>query len=430
VRTTTFPIIVPSCVAAAAAVLAMATPAGADVYTGPDQTAQQLRSAHVVVADDAEARNGVDLSRLRVDLGGATHLYVAVLPARALDRTPKITATDIGRVLQDNAAVVVVAVGEHVGAAQGSAAPLRSGDAGRIAADVDSSSQSVQSKLDATIAQVRQDATGGRPASGGGQTQSSGGSGSGGVLGLLAVVLGGIGAVVFFRRRKAARAAQDRREGLRAEADSLYARLSNDVSTLSPGDDAVARQAMVDASERFNAAGALLADRNASEAVLAQAKRTALEGVMAARVARGRLGLDLGPDPMPAPPANAPQVQGAQQVEVDGQSYTGYGQYQPGAGNYFGGGTYQGRYIPGGWYARPFWQTAAISAVAFGGLGYAMGGGFGGFDGERYEGDYDDRGDGDGNGGGWSGGDGGSGDWGGGGGGGGDWGGGDFGGGD
>jgi len=89
------------------------------------------------------------------------------------------------------------------------------------------------------------------------------------------------------------------------------------------------------------------------------------------------------------------------------------------------GGSYQGRYIPGGWYSRPFWQTAAISAVAFGGLGYALGGGFGGGFGEDgYEHD-DDGGSGGGDwGGGGGGGDWGSGggDWGGGGGG--DWGGG------
>jgi len=214
---------------------------------------------------------------------------------------------------------------------------------------------------------------------------------------------------------------------LRAEVDSLYARLGSDVSTLNAGSDAVTQQALVDASERYTATGSLLADPRATPAVLAQAKRTAIEGIMATRIARQRLGLDLGPDPMPTPPPSAPQVQGSQPVTIDGQAYTGYGQYQPGAGHYFGGGSYQGSYIPGGWYSRPFWQTAAISAVAFGGLGHALGGGFGG---DGYERD-DDGGSGGGgwggddrpNGGDWGGGGGGGGDWGGGGGGG-DWGGG------
>ena len=42
--------------------------------------------------------------------------------------------------------------------------------------------------------------------------------------------------------------------GLRAEAESLQSRLASDVSTLDPGDSALCRQAMSDASERNNAA--------------------------------------------------------------------------------------------------------------------------------------------------------------------------------
>jgi len=118
-----------------------------------------------------------------------------------------------------------------------------------------------------------------------------------------------------------------------------------------------------------------------------------------------------------------------------GRPTPGTGSTSPGrVTNYFGGGSYQGRYIPGGWYSRPFWQTAAISAVAFGGLGYALGGGFGGGFGEDgYEHDDDGGSGGSDWGGGGGGGDwgsgggggdcgGGGGDWGGGGGGGGGWG--------
>ena len=411
----------------AVAAVAGAGVAGAAVFTDPAQTAQELRSHHVVVADDAESRGQVDVTRLQQDLGSASHIYVAVLPARALTGTPERTAAAIGAALGDDSAVVVVTVGSQVGAAQGPRAPLSAGDASRVAASHNSGTD-VQAALDDTITQLRRDGSSAATSPGKATNTASGSSGAGVGLVLLVVFFAGVLLLVLRRRRADGRGpgrtqggTRGEVAGARADVESLYSRLGNDVSTLDPGTDVVARQAMVDASERYGATGSVLADQRAGVAVLAQARRTAIEGIMAARVARQRLGLDPGPDPMPAPPPTAPQVQGRQDVQVGGQSYTGYDQYQPGAGHYFGGGTYQGRMIPGGWYQRPFWQTAAISAVAFGGLGYALGGGFGG--------DYDGgRGDQDGGGGGGDWGSGGGGDWGGGGGG--DWGGGGGGGGD
>ncbi len=416
-------------------VLAGGSVASAAVSTGPEQTAQLLQSSPVFIADDSEARGSLDVARLRQDIGSAGHVYVAVLPAQSLHGTTRQTAAEIGGFLHDDSSVVIVTVGRQLGAAQGPRAPLPPGDASRIATTTQGSTPDLQAALDTTITQIRRDGSSGGAAAtttptSAGTGKGSGGSGSGALAGVLAVLIAAGGALLFWRRRKTNRVRQESTGGLRAEVDSLYARLGSDVSTLNAGSDAVTQQALVDASERYTATGSLLADPRATPAVLAQAKRTAIEGIMATRVARQRLGLDLGPDPMPTPPPSAPQVQGSQPVTIDGQSYTGYGQYQPGAGHYFGGGSYQGRYIPGGWYSRPFWQTAAISAVAFGGLGYALGGGFGGGFGEDgYERDDDG---GSGGGGGWGGDDrqnGGGGDWGGGGGGG-DWGGGGGGGGD
>lgn len=407
----------------AASVVAGGGAAAAAGYTDPAQTAQQLRSTHVVVADDAETRGQVDLARLQQDLGSAGHIYVAVLPARALTGTPEQTAAAIGAALGDDSAVVVVAVGPQVGAAQGRRAPLPPGDARRVAATHNSGTD-LQAALDATITQVRRDGSSNAgPGPGNNTPAPSSGPGSGVLLLLLVVLLAGA-ALLVVRRRRATSQGQGTQHtaGARADVESLYSRLGSDVATLDTGADKVAQQAMVDASERYSTTGSMLADPHAGAAVLAQARRTAIEGIMAARVARQRLGLDPGPDPMPTPPPTAPQVDGRQDVQVDGASYTGYSQYQPGAGHYFGGGTYQGRTIPGGWYQRPFWQTAAISAIAFGGLGYALGGGFGGdYDGGRDGGDWGSSGGEDWGSGGGSGGE----DWGGGGGsGGGDWGGG------
>jgi len=88
---------------------------------------------------------------------------------------------------------------------------------------------------------------------------------------------------------------QDRAAGPRADVDSLQARLAADVSNLDAGDDPVCRQALVDASERASAAGALMS-RARSAGEFDVAKRTVLEGLTATRLVRERLGLPLGPD--------------------------------------------------------------------------------------------------------------------------------------
>ena len=182
---------------------------------------------------------------------------------------------------------------------------------------------------------------------------------------------------------------------LRAEVDSLYSRLGSDVSLLEPGEDVTARQGLADASDRYAAARDLLCPGPGTVEALMQAKRVTIEGIMATRLVRQRLGFDPGPDPMPPAPPTAPQIRDRAPVDVGGQTFVGYGQYRPGASNYFGGGTYRGEYIPGGWYAYPFWQTAAVRVIAFGGLGYVLGGGArSGFDIEGVDDDelFEDRG--------------------------------------
>jgi hypothetical protein len=215
-------------------------------------------------------------------------------------------------------------------------------------------------------------------------------------------------------------------EGLRADVESLYNRLGSDISTIPGGDDAVAKQALSDAAERYNATGALLAHAD-TPGEFAAARRTAVEGLVAAQTARKKLGLDPGPE-IPLPPGQGPQLIAEQKVRVGDQEYEGSPTYQPGRGHYYGGGYYNGQVVPGGWYAFPFWETMLMTSVLTGGFG--GGGMFGGGGYERgYEEGRDDARD-DSGGGGLGGGDwgGGGGDWGGGGGG--DWGGGGGGGGD
>ena len=84
--------------------------------------------------------------------------------------------------------------------------------------------------------------------------------------------------------------------GPRADVEALLARLGHDVSTLDDGGDATNRQALADASERFNTASAQLT-RAVSLGEISVARSVALEGIHSVRLVRTRLGLDPGSDP-------------------------------------------------------------------------------------------------------------------------------------
>ena len=163
-----------------------------------------------------------------------------------------------------------------------------------------------------------------------------------------------------------------------------YDRLANEVNTLDPKDNATARQAVADASERFSSAGSQLATADSVEK-FAQARRTTLEGLHAAVTAREALGLDPGPPLPPMDGSSADQLSEPREVTVQGTSYQGYPSYTPGAPYYYGG----GYGVPGGWYATPFWETLLIGSVLTGGLGGWGGGGYGyGYD-SGYQSGYD-----------------------------------------
>jgi hypothetical protein len=185
----------------------------------------------------------------------------------------------------------------------------------------------------------------------------------------------------------------------RVKVMNYYDRLANEINTVNTLDSVKARQAMSDASERYTAAGSQLATADSVEDY-AQARRTSLEGLYAAREARKELGIDPGPDLPPIDEPRGDQLTEPQSVTVQGQSYQGYPGYTPGAPHYFGG----GGGIPGGWYAFPFWETLLIGSVLGGGFGF---GGFGGGYGGGYDSGYNagyDAGQ-DHSGGGWGGGD-------------------------
>jgi hypothetical protein len=202
-------------------------------------------------------------------------------------------------------------------------------------------------------------------AAGSSNSVSSGGKGWA-VLGGLAILgAGGLGALLWRRRRKDKQAIPD----ARADIQPYYDRLAADVgSLLQPGKDPAARQALADASERFNSTGSQLASPT-SLAQIGGARRSVLEGLQSARTARAVLGIDLGPDLPPLVESKAPQLSKHQQIDVCGQRVAGHAAYTPDAPHFFAGG---GGYAAGR-YTMPFWETLLVAEALSPGWGSGSG---------------------------------------------------------
>ncbi|MGN9805348.1 hypothetical protein [Micromonospora sp. L32] len=181
---------------------------------------------------------------------------------------------------------------------------------------------------------------------------------------LVALLVGGF---VWWRREQAAREARSLAD-VRADAQRWYERLGGQVMNLH-GDAPAVRQALVDAAERYNAAGSQL-EQAGTVQQYRLARETALEGLAYARAARVALGLDPGPE---LPPLAAAQGAGEltkeRQVQVQGQTFKAGPQPGQDTPYYYPGGRYQGRPVPAGWYSTPWWKTAlGAGAGVLGGL--------------------------------------------------------------
>ncbi len=414
--------------------LAGAAPAMAAASLSEVQTA--LASNPVFVDPDAEAADLVDTDRVRSAIGSEP-LVVAVLPASTGTRAGG--CSELPSDIRGNRTVFVLCGYQPVAGSF----VLRKGAAEAIVNRLSRPARTREGFTSAIVSFVNSAKDAPRASSGSSSSSDSSdsSSNSGWIVGGIAVAAVGGGLYYSSRRRK--KRSGDEMAADKAEIESLYSRLGSDITTLDPGDDATARQALTDASERYTSAGGLRS-RATTTGELAAVRDTVIEGLHATRTVRQRLGLDLGPA-IPEPPGVEAQPQ---PVSVGGQTFQASPSYAPGQANYFPGGTVGGTYVPGGWYQSRFWEGALLGGLAgtlfgggfggFGGFGYGYGSGYGsGYD-SGYDRGYEqsqDSGDGSGQGGDWgsSGGDwggGGGGDWGGGGGGGGDWGGGGGGGGD
>jgi hypothetical protein len=341
-----------------------------------------LITAQPAVADVSAATTALGTSNLYVDeTAGATlnratagnalsaAVKIAILPAGAGD--PGQLARQIGQALGGTVTVGVF-VGRQFNAGSNA---LCAGTAGSLAARAVADNRSqLQANNDLTntitdfaglVGRAKPGCSGGNAGSNaGGKGSSAGWIG----LGLLAVLgAGAIGGLVGWRRRRDRLALAD----ARASVQPFYDRLAAEVGSLQAGDNAVARQALADASERFNSGGSQLASATRPAQVEA-ARRSLLEGLQASRTAREALGLDPGPELPPIVDSRAPQLTEPQTITAGGQQVIGYPAYAPGAPYYFAGG---GGYA-GGWYSAPFWQSLLIAEALTPGWGF--GGGFGG----------------------------------------------------
>jgi hypothetical protein len=109
------------------------------------------------------------------------------------------------------------------------------------------------------------------------------------------VLLGRKGRFNMFRRHPDAAV-----NAARAEVQALLARLGHDITTLDDGGDVANRQAIADASERLNTAGAQLAQAHTVEEI-SVARSVAIDGLHSTRLVRTKLGLDPGPEPAEVP---------------------------------------------------------------------------------------------------------------------------------
>jgi len=197
---------------------------------------------------------------------------------------------------------------------------------------------------------------------------------------------------MWWRRRREQELADAREEALR-----WYERLGGQIMNLQ-GDDPAVKQALVDAGERYNAAGSQL-ERATSAKQYALARETALEGLAFIRAARTAMGLDPGPDlPQLAAQREAGMIRQDRAVEVDGREYRASPRYGDDTPYYYPGGIVRGRRVPGGYYSEPVWKTALVAGgAAIGGMLlfdalFSPGYGFGGFDGgwdSGYDAGYD-----------------------------------------
>jgi hypothetical protein len=159
-----------------------------------------------------------------------------------------------------------------------------------------------------------------------------------------------------------ANAKQQRLEDAKAEARRWVERLGGQVMNL-VGTDEPSRQAIADASERYNAAGSQMEQATTVEQSRLVTK-TAMEGLYYVRAARLVMGLDPGPD-LPEDPERerAGKVTEDRRVNVEGRDFEASPGPSGATPHYYPGGRVAGRPVPQGWYSEPWWKPALVAGA-------------------------------------------------------------------
>src|SRR6476620_10796660 len=214
------------------------------------------------------------------------------------------------------------------------------------------------------------------------------------LLVLILVVVGAIGLVVWNASRNTANRNATSLADAKADARRVIDRLGGQVLNLSGTDDA-SKQAIGDASERFNAAGAQIDQATTAKQALL-AKESAMEGLYYVRAARTAMGMDPGPElESLSGQQSAGTVTEDRRVEFEGRQIEASPNPTERTPNYYPGGRVAGRPVPAGWYSEPWWKPALVagawgvgSVILFSSLFSGMGGI--GYDAQAFENGYGD----------------------------------------
>src|SRR6478609_7848381 len=182
------------------------------------------------------------------------------------------------------------------------------------------------------------------------------------LLVLILVVVGAIGLVVWNASRNTANRNATSLADAKADARRVIDRLGGQVLNLSGTDDA-SKQAIADASERFNAAGAQIDQATTAKQALL-AKESAMEGLYYVRAARTAMGMDPGPElESLSGQQSAGTVTEDRRVEFEGRQIEASPNPTERTPNYYPGGRVAGRPVPAGWYSEPWWKPALVAGA-------------------------------------------------------------------
>ncbi|GFG51040.1 hypothetical protein CQY20_22205 [Mycolicibacterium agri] len=182
------------------------------------------------------------------------------------------------------------------------------------------------------------------------------------LLVLILLVVACVGFVVWGASRASSSRNAASLADAQADARRVIDRLGGQVINLT-GTNEAAKQALADASERFNAAGSQIEQATTvKQAMLA--KESALEGLYYVRAARIAMDMDPGPEVESLPgQKSAGAVTEDRRVEFEGRQIEASPTPSERTPNYYPGGRVAGRPVPAGWYSEPWWKPALVAGA-------------------------------------------------------------------